>query len=388
MAQVRTIAEINDRIQRGNAVIMTADEVVAMAQRDGPQAVARSVDIVTTATFGAMCSSGVFLNTGHSDPPIKIAQAWLNDVPAYCGLAAVDLYVGATEPSRARGTVYGGAHVIADLVARRPVRLRAFGHRTDCYPRLELETAITLDDLNQAVLYNPRNAYQNYCAATNLGQGVLRTYMGTLMPRGQNVTYSTTGQMSPLLKDPHLRTIGIGTPVLIGGAIGHVAWEGTQHFTGRTRNDAGVPVGPSASVALIGDLKKMRPEYLRAATFDGYGTTLFVGVGLAIPVLDEDLARSVSLSDDELETIILDYSVPSRDRPVVARVSYGQLRRGEIEIQGRMARTASLSSRSVARRIAAELSELIREGAFPVLEPVARLPERPALSSLSDTRGA
>jgi len=46
-----------------------------------------------------MCSSGAFINFGHTKPPIKAAKVWLNDVPAYAGLAAVDIYVGATEPT-------------------------------------------------------------------------------------------------------------------------------------------------------------------------------------------------------------------------------------------------------------------------------------------------
>ena len=40
------------------------------------------------------------LNFGHSDPPIRMCKIWLNDVPAYGGLAAVDTYIGVTELSR------------------------------------------------------------------------------------------------------------------------------------------------------------------------------------------------------------------------------------------------------------------------------------------------
>jgi uncharacterized protein (DUF39 family) len=55
----------------------------------GPEKAAEKVDVVTTGTFGAMCSSGVWINFGHSDPPFKIAKCWLNDVQGYGGVAAV-----------------------------------------------------------------------------------------------------------------------------------------------------------------------------------------------------------------------------------------------------------------------------------------------------------
>lgn len=163
----RTYEEINEKIRSGKVVVVTADEVAELAAERGVSYVARNVDVVTTATFGAMCSSGAFLNFGHTDPPIKMTRVWLSDVPAYAGIAAVDAYIGATEMSESRPFEYGGAHVIEDLVAGRPVRLRATSHGTDCYPRREIDTYITKDTLNQAFMFNPRNAYQNYPVAVN-----------------------------------------------------------------------------------------------------------------------------------------------------------------------------------------------------------------------------
>ncbi|MEM3589561.1 MAG: homocysteine biosynthesis protein, partial [Candidatus Bathyarchaeia archaeon] len=95
---------------------MRADEFTEFAKSVGIEKAAKEVDVVTTGTFGAMCSSGAFLNFGHADPPIKMKRCWLNEVPAYAGLAAVDVYLGATSPSEDRGIEYGGGHVIEDLV--------------------------------------------------------------------------------------------------------------------------------------------------------------------------------------------------------------------------------------------------------------------------------
>ncbi|MCU0861075.1 MAG: homocysteine biosynthesis protein, partial [Methanomassiliicoccales archaeon] len=163
----RTYEEINQKIRKGEAVVMTAEEVIGLVEREGVEKAAREVDVVTTGTFGAMCSSGAFINFGHSEPPIKMTKVWLNDVPAYTGIAAVDAYIGATELREDGNMEYGGAHVIEDLVARRPVRLRATSYGTDCYPRKEIDTYISLATVNQAYMYNPRNSYQNYGVASN-----------------------------------------------------------------------------------------------------------------------------------------------------------------------------------------------------------------------------
>ncbi len=369
----KTFAEINAKIKKGEAVVLTAEEVVRMADEQGLKATAEKVDVVTTATFGPMCSSGAFLNFGHSDPPIKMAKVWLNHVPAYTGIAAVDAYIGATELAEGRED-YGGAHVIEELVAGRSVRLKAVAQGTDCYPRKELEGYISKESINEAFLFNPRNAYQNYGAATNSTGRILYTYMGMLLPKFGNVTYSTSGQLSPLLNDPYLRTIGVGTRIFLGGTQGYVAWHGTQHNPGKARGENGVPVGGAGTLSLIGDLKAMTTEYLKAAVFKNYGVSMFVGVGIPIPMLDEDMARFVTVRDREIKTTLLDYGVPGRSRPTLKVVDYEELKSGFVELNGRKVRTAPLSSLYKARQIAATLKEWIERGEFLLQEPAAPLP--------------
>lgn len=372
----KTYEEINERIRAGKAVVVTAEEIIGMVASDGPEAVSKHVDVVTTATFGPMCSSGAFMNFGHSEPPIKMQRIWLNDVPAYAGLAAVDAYIGASELSETRGMAYGGAHVIQDLIEGRSVHLKAISYGTDCYPRTEIDTWINKAVLNQAYLFNPRNAYQNYAVAANTSNKVLYTYMGTLLPNLGNATYCSAGQLSPLLNDPLYRTIGVGTRIFLGGAVGHVAWEGTQHNPGQPRDESGVPFAPAGTLALIGDLKEMSAEFIHAATFHKYGTSMFVGVGVPIPMLDADVARQCAVSDKDIKATILDYSVPSRSRPLLGRVSYAQLRTGSIEIRGRSVPTGSLSSYSKARRIARVLKEWVASGRFTLAEPLRPLPDK------------
>jgi uncharacterized protein (DUF39 family) len=115
--QEKSLSEINERIRDGSARVVTAEEMPDIVEELGPAGAVREVDVVTTGTFGAMCSSGVFLNLGHSDPPIKISRALLNRVEAYGGVAAVDLFLGSHPALRGpgngiwRGSRHGGPHI-------------------------------------------------------------------------------------------------------------------------------------------------------------------------------------------------------------------------------------------------------------------------------------
>ncbi len=381
----RSYEEINSKIRDGDAVVLTAEEVIDLVESEGVARASEEVDVVTTGTFGAMCSSGAFLNFGHAEPPIKMHRILLNDVPTYAGLAAVDAYIGATEIKEDGDMSYGGAHVIEDLVRGRSVHLQATAYGTDCYPRKEIDTHISLDTLNQAYLYNPRNAYQNYAVATNSSDQVLYTYMGKLLPKYGNATYSSAGELSPLLNDPQLKTIGIGTRIFFGGAEGYVSWEGTQFNTERpTKN--GVPVGPARALAISGDLEEMSPDFLEGLCFHEYGVSLGVGIGVPIPILDESIMEDVSITNEQIYTPVLDYSVQSRSRQALEEVSYAKLNSGEIEVNGKTVRTSSLSSRRKARDIASLLKSKIEKGDFLLSSPVKKLPERRGMKPL-DVRG-
>ncbi|NLX47477.1 MAG: hypothetical protein GXY70_04850 [Euryarchaeota archaeon] len=377
----RTVEEINQKIRDGDVVVMTAEEVASYVQSEGVERAAKEVDVVTTGTFGAMCSSGAFLNFGHSEPPIRMQKVTLNDVPAYTGIAAVDAYIGATELKLDDHKEYGGAHVIEELVSGKAVRLKASSDGTDCYPRKEIDTFVSLHSMNQAYLFNPRNAYQNYAAGTNSSERTLYTYMGKLLQNYGNITYSSAGQLSPLLKDPSLRTIGIGTRIFLGGGTGYVAWEGTQ-FRTNVETKFGAPVGGARSLATVGDLRGMSPEFVRALNLPGYGVSLGMGVGVPIPVLDEDVMRAAALSDEQLFAPLIDYSVQSRNRRPIKHLSYAELRSGRVELFGKEVRTSSLSSYLKARQIAETLAERIENGEFLLTEPVAQLPSDRSVGTL------
>ncbi|MBU4532915.1 MAG: homocysteine biosynthesis protein [Eubacteriales bacterium] len=385
MGVQKTYAEINERIRQGKAVVVTAEEVIQLVKTEGLTETARKVDVVTTGTFSPMCSSGVYLNFGHSAPRIRGHKVWLNGVPAYGGIAAVDTYLGATAlpdddplnssfPGEFR---YGGGHVIHELVAGKPVTLKVWSYGTDCYPRREIETEVTLDQLNEAVLFNPRNAYQNYNVAVNCGSRTIYTYMGMLKPHMANIHYSTSGQLSPLLKDPHFRTIGVGTKIFLGGGEGYVAWNGTQHFpsvqSGPAENSI---LAAGGTLTVLGDLKGMSPKWLLGASFIGYGATMVVGIGIPIPILDEEVLRYAALSDADLYAPVVDYSdaYPNRKPESLGLLSYAELKSGWVTIKGKEIPSAPLSSYSKAKEIAEILKDWIQGGKFELTVPVKTLP--------------
>lgn len=380
----KTIAQINEKIKKGQAVVVTKEEMLDIVAEKGLKESSEYVDVVTTGTFGPMCSSMVIFNIGHPKPKIKIQQATINNVACYCGLAAVDLIIGASElsikdPANEYGPgefKYGGAHVIEDLVAGKEVDLRAVGYGTDCYPRKELRTLISLKDMNEAMLTNPRNAYQNYNVAVNLSDECIYTYMGVLRPQLGNANYCSAGQLSPLLNDPYFRTIGIGTRIFLGGGTGYIYSRGTQHTTDVKRTEGGVPVTPAGTIAVTGDLKSMSAEWLRGASLQGYGVSLAVGIGVPIPMIDEVAAKHVCVRDEQIFTQIVDYSkdYPDGKAQSLGQVDYKELKSGIIKIHGKNVPTASLSSYYKALGICEILKSRIKEGKFILGEPVQNIP--------------
>lgn len=377
---MKTYAEINEKIKKGTAVVLTAEEVSELSKSLTAKEIAQKVDVVTTATFGAMCSSGAFLNFGHATPPIRMEKIELNGVRVSGGLAAVDTYVGATDCDPAV-PAYGGAHIIEDLVNGKDVVLEAWGKGTDCYPRKYIKTVINKDSINEAILYNPRNCYQNYNVATNTTDQIKYTYMGTLLPRLRNASYSSAGELSPLLNDPECRTIGLGTRIFLCGAVGYVTWNGTQFCTSKPVNEYGVPIGNARTIAVVGDLKEMSSRYLRGAYVEKYGVTMYVGIGIPIPVLDEDLAHRVSIRNEQIETNVVDYGTGGQ---VLGRTNYAALHSGWIEVAGHRVRTAPLSSLARAREIAGVLKGWIENGSFLLTEPVRAMPSEASLKGLEE----
>lgn len=372
----RSITEINEKIKKRDVQVLTVEEMKKLVESSGIEVAFKEVDVVTTGTFGAMCSSGAIINLGHADPPIKIQKAWINDVEVCHPGAAVDLYIGATNMSELRPFEYGGGHIIEELIQGKEVELRATAYGTDCYPRTRLETTITKNDLNQFHLLNFRNCYQRYVCATNSRSETIYTYMGKLLPRFGNATFSGSGALNPLMNDPDYETIGVGTRIFLGGSQGYVIGEGTQHN----------PENRFGTLMVQGDCKKMSPDFIRGAAYTKYGTTLYLGIGIPIPILNAGVAKKVAIRDEEIFTDIVDYGIPRRDRPKIERVNYKELKSGRITIHDKTVRVSPLSSLKKARVIAEKLKTLIEDTAFYLTAPVERLPTDTTFKPMKQTK--
>ena len=377
----KTVAEINRRIGQGKAVVLTAAEMVETVRRLGKVKAAKEVDVVATGTFSPMCSSGMLFNFGQEPPVIKAQKVRLNNIPAHAGLAAVDAYLGATElpkedplnkihPGRFK---YGGAHVIEDLLRGKAVRLWCEAYGTDCYPRRELEKDVTLAGLKYAALLNPRNCYQNYNVAVNLTSRIVYTYMGPLKPGARNANFATAGELSPLFNDPYLKTIGLGTRIFFGGGIGYVIGAGTQHDHRPKRSERGIPLSAAGTLMLKGDMKGMNPRYVRAVSILGYGVSMAVGVGIPIPILNEDMAFFTGVSDADIEMPIKDYGhdYPNGIGRTLGYVTYAACRSGEVLVNGKPTQAVPVTSLSMSLEVAQTLKSWIEQGKFLLTEPVA-----------------
>ncbi len=383
----KTISQINEKIKKGKVVVVTAEEMIKIVKKYGIKKASEKVDVVTTGTFAPMCSSGMIINIGKTNPRIKLGggECFLNGVPAYCGLAAGDIFLGATalplsdpknnpHPGKFK---YGGAHVIHDFVAKKNIKLSAKAYGTDCYPAKKLEKFININEVKDAILFNVRNCSQNYNVAVNLGQKTLYTYMGVLLPKLGNASYCSAGQLSPLLNDPYYETIGIGTKIFLGGGIGYIVGPGTQHRPQVKRAKNGIPLEPAGTLSVRGNLKQMKPEWLEPVSLLGYGVSLRVGIGVPIPILNEKIAKFTAIKDEDILAPVVDYS---QEYPYFKKtkklgfVNYKELRSGKIKILGKEVSTFGLSNYQKAKEIALILKKWIKSKRFFLTECVERLP--------------
>jgi len=205
---------------------------------------------------------------------------------------------------------------------------------------------------------------------------MIYTYMGVLKPSLGNATYSSAGQLSPLLNDPHFLTIGLGTRIFLGGGIGYVIGPGTQHNPDVPRSESGVPIMPAGTMAVTGNLKTMTGRWLKGIHYRGYGATMRVGIGVPIPILNEEILRYTTISDQKIKTSIIDFShdYPYGTGKILGEVTYAELRSGLVEIQGKQVPCFGQSNYSDAVCIARILKSWIERGEFFLGQPVELLP--------------
>jgi uncharacterized protein (DUF39 family) len=193
--------------------------------------------------------------------------------------------------------------------------------------------------------------------------------------RARNANFATAGALSPLFNDPYFLTIGLGTKIFLGGGVGYVLGPGTQHDPKPKRTERGIPLTAAGTLMLKGELRGMNPRFLRGVSILGYGCSLAVGVGIPIPILNEDLAFFTGVADADILMPVKDYGhdYPQGVGRTLAQVSYEELLSGQIEINGKPTPTVPVSSLSIALEIAETLKGWIDKGEFTLTEAQERI---------------
>ena len=102
-----------------------------------------------------------------------------------------------------------------------------------------------------------------------------------------------------------------------------------------------------------------------------------VGIGVPIPILDEEMLSYCAVEDKDIEAPLCDYGpegYPTGEPCVIGMVNYAQLKSGEVEFEGKKIRTAPLSSYSKALDIANQLKQWIQDGKFELGQPSRLIP--------------
>ncbi len=314
---MRSIDEINEKIRRGEAVVLTAEELKGMV-RKGETVRLEDVDVVTTATCGLMSGTAAILTVPVAERGAfdRAEEAWLNGVPAIPGpcpnerLGMVDLIVyGTAHASRN----YGGGHLFRDLVEGKPVnvKVRAGGR--------VFERDVTLSEMPFARMFTTRTAFKNYAAFVNTREGSVKTIFSVTGLKGplREATVSGTGEVNPLENDPEMRTVGVGTRILVNGGVGYVVGEGTRSSREH----------PNLSV--VAEMKGMKPEFMGGFVTSS-GPECITSIAVPIPVLDEEVLENLKVLDEDVRLPVVDV----HSRLPIAESSYAQVWQGaELEVR-------------------------------------------------------
>jgi putative methanogenesis marker 16 metalloprotein len=308
---VRSLSEILGRIEKGEAVVMTSQQVCDLVGLgDAPRL--KEVDVVTAATRAVMSGTYAILSFPVASPRafFRAKRVWINGVEASVGpcpnenLGMVDVMVFGTAHSRDRSD-YGGGHLFRDLAERKQVEVVV---ETD--GGCKLETQLGLDEMPYARLFGTRQAFMNYSAFVNPTSQPVSTIFHArgFDTRCSGATFSGCGQINPLKNDPLLETIGVGTRVLYNGAEGFVAGTGTRSSADRP------------NLAGFADLHEMNPE-LMGGFVTSAGPECICSWAIPIPITSREILQEIARLDRELDLPIMDVT----RRLLLGHADYGQV---------------------------------------------------------------
>ena len=368
----RTEADLQQRQREGLLRVCLAAEFRRLVQEVGLAAAYGQTDVVVASTAEFTSHASLHLSLGPSDPPIRLRDPQLGGVAALVAGAGTDLLLP-----------IGGARVLAEWLAGRPVELSATGEGTTLFPRRELHTSLHLDDIGSGQLLLPRAISENGVVAVSSAEGLLHTPYGPLLGPWAQALYTCSGADSIGLAMPGLAWLGPGSPVLVGGGLGWVVGAGGGHQPHPRRLVGGHARTPGAVAAVCVPLDGLQERWVRAGWMEGQGDVLMVAMAAPVPLMDGATAAGAATSNRALEAPVLDVAIPRRLKPSFGGVSYSALRSGWIEVEGRRLPALPAHSPRLAEEIAAELAQRLREGRFPLRLPLGSLGERLGLRPLN-----
>ncbi|MHA1277255.1 MAG: methanogenesis marker 16 metalloprotein [Candidatus Helarchaeota archaeon] len=297
MAKSKTIEEINQKLVKGTAIVMTADELCNLI-RNGQEISIDDIDVVTTATRGLMSGTLALLSLKVSEPAVfkKAKKLYLNDIPCFVGpcpnewLGVIDAILYGTAHSVSKPEEYGGGHLFRDLIANEEIEVRV-----KTIEGIDIETTTHLSEIPFAKMLATRNAFKNYLAFVNPHSEAIKSIFSTQPLNGNfaEATFCGCGELNPLQKDPDLNTIGIGTPILMNGAIGHIIGNGTRSSKEKP------------NLMAIADMHEMVPEYT-GGFITSSGPEVINSWAVAIPILNQQILRNVIITDEQVKLVVVD----------------------------------------------------------------------------------
>ena len=319
MVSSKEFSEILERIERGEAVVLTAEEVSRLVE-DEDRSSLDEVDVVTTATRAVMSGTYALLSFPVAGPGsfLRAKNVWLNGISAQVGpcpnenLGVLDMVIFGTAHSRDRPD-YGGGHLFRDLVEGKTIQVEV---QTDEGGLLQAE--VGLEDMPQARMFGSRHAFKNYSAFVNPGSRPVRTIFHArgFEPHCQVATFSGCGQINPLKNDPLLETIGIGTRILLNGAEGYVLGTGTRSSRDRP------------NLSGFADMHHMTAEYM-GGFVTGLGPECICSLAVPVPVISSTILEEIARRDREIALPVNDINT----RTVIGQANYGDVWGEDVDLE-------------------------------------------------------
>lgn len=308
---IRSYSEIVERVERKEAVVMTAEEVSQLVQA-GKASRLSEVDVVTTATRAVMSGTYAVLSFPVASPGsfFRARRGWINGIEVQVGpcpnenLGILDLMVLGTAHSRSRPN-YGGGHLFRDLVEGKKALVEV---ETDC--GRYIRTEVGLEEMPFARLFGSRHAFKNYSAFVNAGSEPVATIFHRLAfaPQCAEATFSGCGLINPLKNDPLLESIGIGSRILLNGAEGYVIGTGTRSSREKP------------NLSGFADMHKMNPE-LMGGFVTSAGPECICSWAMAIPVVSQKILAEIARPDEDITLPVSDVS----SRAAIGVADYGDV---------------------------------------------------------------